>query len=423
MFLRFWRRLRKRLKGGFVKNVGMLVGGTAFSQLIALLALPILTRLYSPEDFGILAVYTSVLSLISVIACLRFEIAIPMPKDDQEATALLVLALGSVFLITGLTGLGVGLFSNQLTAVTEGKLSGYTWLIPIGVFFSGLYAALQYWATRKKAFPLVAKTRMTQAVSSSGTQLSMGYFGFAPFGLLLGQLLSVGAGVAGLGRYFLGSSIGLLRALSIKQLKIAFQKYDRFPKYSTLEAFTNIGGIQIPIILIAYYSAGIEAGFLMLAMRLLSAPMGLVGGAVAQVFLSEAAEKNHEGKLRDFTHQTIFSLIRVGAPPLFLAAIMAPYVIPRVFGEEWQRTGVLIVYMVPWFFMQFITSPVSMILHITNNQKVAFFLQTFGLVLRVGSVFIALRFSLDNIGEVYALSGFVFYFIYLVVVLKTVRVK
>lgn len=417
MILNLQRHLRGLLKGGFVKNVGVLVGGTAFAQLIALLVLPILTRLYSPEDFGVLAVYTSVLALISVVACLRFEIAIPMPKDDQEAAALFVLALGSVVLITILSSIGVWVFSDQLAAATEGKLSGYTWLIPIGVFFAGLYAALQYWATRNKVFPLVAKTRMTQAISSSSTQLGMGFLGAAPFGLLLGQLLSVGAGIIGLGKYFLQGSISLVQALSMSQLKDTFKKYDRFPKYSTLEAFANTGGIQIPIILIAYYAAGAEAGFLMLAMRLLSAPMGLIGGAVAQVYLSEAAEKHHQGQLKAFTYKAIWGLAKVGFVPLLLAGVLAPYIIPLIFGEGWQRVGVLIAWMVPWFFMQFITSPVSMALHITGHQKIAFVLQLFGLLIRVGVVVVVGRLTVGKVGEFYAISGVFFYTVYLVVIL------
>jgi len=410
-------RIQALFKGSFVKNVSVLVGGTAFAQLIALLALPILTRLYSPEDFGVLAVYSSLLALISVVACLRFEIAIPIPKKDEDAAALLLLSLSSVVLITLLTIFGVILFSDQIGQATEGKLAGYLWLIPIGVFFSGMYAALQYWATRHKAFPLVAKTRMTQAVSGSATQLGFGFFGFGPFGLLAGQLLSVGAGVFGLGSYFIKNYLSIFKKIDLKGIKLVFKQYDRFPKYSTWEAFANSGAIQIPVILIAYYAVGAEAGFLMLAMRLLSAPMGLIGGAVAQVYLAEASEKHHQGLLKEFTHKTILSLVKVGILPLFIAGIVAPFLSPLIFGAEWQRTGVLIAWMAPWFLMQFITSPVSMALHITNSQKIAMILQFFGLIFRVGGVLIAGVYFNVYIAEIYAVTGFVFYVLYLLIVL------
>lgn len=416
-------RIQALFKGSFVKNVSVLVGGTAFAQLIALLALPILTRLYSPEDFGVLAVYSSLLALISVVACLRFEIAIPIPKKDEDAAALLLLSLSSVVLMTLLTITGVIFFSDQIEQATEGKLTGYLWLIPIGVFFSGMYAALQYWATRHKAFALVAKTRMTQAVSGSATQLGFGFFGFAPFGLLVGQLLSAGAGVFGLGSYFIKNSLSIFKKVDLKGIKLVFKQYDRFPKYSTWEAFANSGAIQIPVILIAYYAVSAEAGFLMLAMRLLAAPMGLIGGAVAQVYLAEAADKNHEGLLKEFTHKTIWTLLKVGIPPLLFAGLTAPFIIPLIFGAEWQRTGILISWMVPWFLMQFVISPVSMALHIKNSQKTAMMLQFFGLILRVSSVFFTAIYFNKYIAEVYAVTGFVFYFLYLFLVLLVLNKK
>ncbi|WP_201532119.1 lipopolysaccharide biosynthesis protein [Psychrobacter sp. LFX-11D] len=414
----FKQKIKTLFQGSFVRNVSMLVGGTAFAQLITIILLPVLTRLYSPEDFGVLAVYLSFVSLISVVSCLRLEIAIPIPKEDKDALVLFVLSLGSVVVITLLTVVGTILFSKQIYLATEGKLEGYVWLIPLSVFFSGIYAALQYWATRHKAFSLVAKTRLSQAVGGSSTQIGLGYAGLGPLGLLIGQLVSIGAGIIGLSRYFIKNSSSLLRDVKFSELKSVFKQYDRFPKYSTWEAFANSGAMQIPVILIAYYAVSAEAGFLMLAMRLLSAPMSLIGGAVGQVYLAEASEKNYEGQLRQFTHNTVRALAKIGTPTIIFAGMAAPFLIPIIFGKEWQRAGILIAWMSPWFLMQFITSPVSMALHITNNPKIAMLLQFFGLLLRVGGVVISGLYYRSYIVEVYAITGFIFYSIYLFVVLS-----
>jgi O-antigen/teichoic acid export membrane protein len=419
----FKQKIKTFFQGSFVKNVSMLVGGTAFAQLLTIILLPILTRLYSPEDFGVLAVYLSFVSLISVVACLRMEIAIPIPKEDKDAVALFVLSLGSVVVITLLTAVGTTLFFKQIHQATGGKLEGYVWLIPLSVFFSGIYAALQYWATRHKAFSLVAKTRLSQAVSGSSMQIGLGYAGLAPFGLLVGQLVSMGAGIIGLSGYFIKNSSLLLRNINVSELKSVFKRYDRFPKYSTWEAFANSGAIQIPVILIAYYAVSAEAGFLMLAMRLLSAPMSLIGGAVAQVYLAEASEKNYEGQLRQFTQKTVRTLAKIGIPPILFAGVAAPFLIPIIFGKEWQRAGMMIAWMSPWFLMQFITSPVSMALHITNNQKIAMLLQFFGLLLRVGCVVISGLYFKHYIVEIYALSGLVFYLIYLFAILFVLKIN
>jgi O-antigen/teichoic acid export membrane protein len=415
------RTARLLPKNTFARGVSVLAGGTAVSQLITIAVLPLLTRLYNPEDFSVLAVYSSILALITVISCLRFEIAIPMPQEKKQAKELLVLSLISVFLVTLLSWVLILLFSEQIHALTQDRLRGYLWLLPIGVLLSGIYTAFQYWSTRGKNFGLISKTRMTQAISGAGAQVGLGYIGLTPIGLLLGQLLNVGAGAWSLARSFCKKNIPLHKKINLTELKSTYREYDRFPKYSTLEALANSAAVQVPVLIIAAYALGPEAGFLMLAMRLLSAPMGLIGRAVAQVYLSEAPAHYQNGNLDSFTRQTIVSLVKLGGPPLLFAGVTAPVLVPIVFGSEWARAGVLVSWMAPWFFMQFISSSVSMSLHVTGNQKIALVLQLAGFVLRTGLVLLAGVIFSEYIVEVYALTGFVFYVIYMSVIFYILR--
>lgn len=410
------KRLHVLLQTKFSRNVFVLVGGTAFAQLIGLLSLPLLTRIYSPEDFTVLATYASILAIVTSIACLRFEIAIPIPKDQEGAINLFALSVISLVITTLLTWLIISLGAEWINEVTNQRLAGYLWLLPIGVFFGGSYSALQCWMTREKEFPLVAQTRITQSLSGAATQLGFGYAGFVPFGLLLGHLLKSGSGVFKLLKYFLSKHRKKVSEVSVVELKKTFKRYDHFPKYSTWEALTNSAAIEVPVLIIATSLLGPEAGFLMLAMQLLSAPIGLIGSSVSQVYLSEAAQKFHTGELKSFTNRTVIMLAKIGFIPLLIAGTTAPFIVPLIFGEQWVRTGILISWMSPWFFVQFITSPVSMALHITNNQRIAMILQIFGLILRGGLVWFAVKYYNGWVTEVYAISGFVFYLIYLVVI-------
>jgi len=405
---------------GFVRSVSVLAGGTAVFQLITMAVLPLLTRLYSPEDFSVLAVYTSILALVAVVSCLRFEIAIPMPKEQKKAKELLALSLLSTLVVTMLVVVIVILFSSQIQALTQGRIEGYLWLIPAGVMLSGFYAAFQYWTVRDKNFVLISKTRMIQGIGVASIQVGFGYIGLTPFGLLLGQLFFVGAGVWGLARNYYKKNESLYREVTSTGLRSTFREYDRFPKYSTLEALSNSAAVQVPVLVIAAYAVGPEVGFIMLAMRLLSAPMSLIGGAVAQVYLSEAPVYYQNGELKKFTIKTVSSLAKVGGPLLLFVGVSAPFLVPLAFGDEWTRTGTLISWMAPWFFMQFISSPVSMSLYITGNAKAALILQVFGFVFRVGLVLWA-GFSLNEyIAEVYAFTGLVFYAVYLLVILSII---
>ncbi|MBG6073080.1 MULTISPECIES: oligosaccharide flippase family protein [unclassified Polaromonas] len=420
------QKLDALFRQGFVRSVGVLVGGTALAQALMVLILPLLTRLYSPEDFSVLAVYTAILGIISVAACLRLEIAIPLPQCDDDAVNLLALALCSSAGVAGLSTLIVALFPMQIiTLFAQPKLEPYLWLLPLGIWLSSSYAALQFWTTRKKRFSVIAKTRMTQAIGGAGAQVGLGWASIAPLGLVLGQMINSGAGIFGLVRDALKNDRPALRAINWPGMQRTFSEYDRFPKYSTIESLANSASIQLPVIIIAALAAGPEAGFLMLASRVMFAPMALIGGAVSQVYLSRAPDEFRKGTLGAFTANIMGGLVKTGVGPLIFAGIVAPVAFPFIFGAQWQRAGEMVAWMTPWFVMQFISSPISMTLHVTQSQRTALTLQILGFFMRVGAVVAAAHWAQRWIVEIYAASGFIFYLVYVcvVVAITNIRIK
>jgi len=408
--------------GSFARNVGVLTGGTAFAQGLTVLALPLLTRLYTPDDFALLAVYVAVIGIITVVSCLRYNIAIPLPEDDDDGLALLAVSLLAATVISAALVLPVLLAPAQTAALLgQPSLAPFLWMVPLGVFLASAYNALQYWASRKKRFGLVTRTRMTRALGGVGTQLGLGVAALSPFGLILGHMLYGGLGVVGLARDLWRQDRPALRGLSTARLAAQAAQYRRFPMWSVPEALFNTAGVQLPIILIAAAAAGPEAGFLMLAMRVMGLPMGLVGASVAQVFLVEAPAKLRDGTLSAFTRRTMWTLLKIGAPPLLAVGVLSPLLFPLVFGTEWARAGWLVAWMTPWFVLQFVASPVSMVLHVTGRQGLAMALQVFGLLLRLSPVLVATSIMPGQVSEIYALTGAVFYGLYILVVLRSVR--
>jgi O-antigen/teichoic acid export membrane protein len=412
------QRVRSLAGNEFVRSTAALTGGTAVAQILTVAALPFLTRLYSPHDFSLLAVYLSLLGMVSVIACLRLEIAIPLPEKDEDAAQLLALSRGSALLVATVVGVPSWLWRHQLATLAGAPdLAPYLWLLPLGTWLAGSYAALQYWASRKKRFTAVARTRMVQAGTGIGAQVALGAAGTAPFGLLFGHMLYGGAGALGLARQAWRQDRTAIRAVDWRHMRARFWEYRRFPQYSTFEAAANSAAIQLPVILIAALAAGPEAGFVLLASRAMGAPMQLVGSAVSQVYLSSAPEEMRAGRLRSFTLGTLGGLAKLGIAPLLVAGVIAPPVFALVFGEEWRRAGELVQWMTPWFILQFLASPVSMVLHVTGRQRTAAALQITGLLLRSGAVLLA-SFVLGGYeAEAYAVSGAVFYGAYLFIVL------
>lgn len=409
-------RLRLGTEDWFMKSVRTLIGGTMAAQVVAALALPILTRVYTPADFSLLAVYASLLTILGVAACLRFEIAIPGPERDEDAANLLVLALAASFGIATVIALPAFVAPKWIAqCIGSPALEPYLWMVPLGVWVSSSCTALQFWATRTKRFGQISTARVAQAAGGAGTQVGMGLAGAGPFGLVLGHLVSAGGGLFVLARDVWNGARSGLRAVTWRSLGRTFRTYSRYPKYATLDALTNTMGALLPVVVIAALAVGPEAGYLILAMKLMAMPIALFGGAVAQVFLSQAPAALRDGRLTPLAIQVMIRLSKIGVGPLILAGIAAAPLFEVVFGTGWRRAGELVSWMTPWFVLQLLSSPVSMVMHVADRQRTMLFINAGGLVVRLGSVLIAYLLAPDLLSEAYAASGALLYLLCCVV--------
>lgn len=415
-------RIERMVQDGFIRNVGVLTGGTVISQAVVALSMPLLTRLYDPQDFSLLAIYTALLSMLTVISCLRFNIAISLPQSDHDGANLVALSLIAASAMSVVLVIITLVAPDRLAELLgQPTFAQYLWMVPVGVLLSSSYAALQYWTSRQKRFGLITRTRVTRAIGGAGTQSGIGAIHPSPFGLIFGHMIYNSLGVVGLVISAWRHDRSSFRNISWISLKRNFIEYRRFPIYSVPEALFNSAGSQLPILIIAGSLAGPEAGFLLLAMRVLGLPMSLIGSSVAQVYLAEAPGKLRDGELTSFTRKAIWSLLKTGAPPLLALGVVSPFLFPIIFGEEWARAGWMLLWMTPWFILQFVSSPISMLLHVVGRQVTALTLQIFGCALRVGAVIAALGIATGWTVEVYALSGAAFYAAYIAILVLQLR--
>ena len=372
-------------KNKFARGVGVLVGGTAGAQVLMILASPVLTRLYTPDDFGLLAVYMGLLALFTVVASFMYELAIPLPETHKEAANILVLSLLIVLSTTAVSAALILIIGEQIANQLDApKLANYLWLLPVGVFLSGCYKVFNYWAIRTKSFSSIAKTRVSQSLATIAVQLLGFKLGGAA--LLLGQ-----AGGQGVGSVRLAKSA--LRHPEFRRWQWAgvwhaAKRYKRFPIYSTWSGFANTAGVQLPPLLFAsLFSAG-AAGLYALAHRVLSLPMSLIGQAVGQVFFSGAAEAHREGRLGTLVISLHSRLSAIAMPPALILVIAGPELFRMVFGESWYQAGVFARWMAPWLYFVFATSPLSTLFSVIEKQGSGLVFQLVLLTTRVGSMII-----------------------------------
>ena len=406
---------------GLVRSTGVLIGGTVGANLITALSLPVVTRLYTPVEMSVLAVFASLLQTLYASICLRFDVALSMPENDEDAINLLALGAFFAVVLSGVIALILlALPASAYDSFGHPELAELIWFLPPSLALAGIYSLMQLWYVRRKGFGPIARSRMVQAGSGAATQIALGLLRTGPFGLLLGYAINFSAGSILLGTRFLRGESALLRKVSARKMRMLFREYSRFPTYSAPEALAHAAAWQL---LIAAMAIGPEAGYLTLAMFVVQAPMSLLGNALSQVYLSEAPTRHRDGALGPFTVQVVGGLMRIGVGPLIALAIVSPFAFAFVFGSEWSRAGMLVVWLTPWFIAQLLTAPVSMALQVTNRQRTAFIVQFVGLALRLGLVVAVGTLSPRFISEAYAISGAIFYFGYLALLLHAVGAR
>src|SRR5690625_1200619 len=359
------RRLLPRHR--FARSVSILAGGTALAQFLGILAAPLLTRLYSPEDFGILAAFVALLAIVGVISTLRYDAAIPLPGSDREAAHVLGLSFCALGFFALLTSMGVYFWGDSIAGLIKlPELAPYLWLLPIGIVLAGLYEVLINWGIRVRAFPLMARSKLYQVITQLGVQL--GCFSLGPFGLLLGQTIGSGAGAMGFATFLTRQRWALLRQLRAAELWAAAWRYRRFPLFSTWASGCNTLSTQVPPLMLAAFFSPTAAGLYALSHRVLALPMGMMGQAIGDAFLAEAAEARREGGLPALVLSIYEKLVQIAMPPAVLLVLIGPELFALVFGPEWRMGGTFAQWMTPWLLVQFISSPLSLLFDVLERQ-------------------------------------------------------
>lgn len=421
-----FRHLLERLRHpeSFIGPVLTLVSGTVIAHAITAATLIVLTRLYTPQDFGVLGLFSSIYFILAVIACFRFEIAIPLPAEEEDARDVFWLALLGGLSLSVFTALALLIIPNGLWARWGLLLvAPYLWMLPLALLATACFAALQSWHVRKKSYGLVARARVAQSAGASTIQIASGLAAPTPFGLIAGFVVNGGAAaILIIIQMWRKATLSVLKP-NFFRLPAALRRHSYYPRYSIWEALANSAAIQVPILMIGILVSEAEVGQLLLATSVVQAPMALFGTATAQVFLSQAPERARQGRLAEIARVTTWTLFRVGAPILLAIGVLSPFAFPLAFGSEWSRAGLIAAWMTPWLMLQFIASPIMMTLYIAERQRLAMMLQVGGLLFRVLLTWLGATMLDGRATEAYALSGAIFYGVMIVIILKISEFK
>lgn len=357
----------RRGAAAFLRSVGILAGGAAVGQIIALAASPLLSRLYSPGSFGVFAVFTAILGICLAVASLRFEQAIGLPRSDQVGFNLLVLA-SLVAVFTSVVLALVVLFTPALLGIGDEMPLVVRCLLPVALVLGAMYQALSIWALRSRLYLPIARTRVMQGVATALTQIGGGLLGYGPAGLAAGHALGQFAGVGNLARSSMKTR--RLRRPTLRELWAALARYRKFPLLATPAALLNAVSLQVPVLLFAGVFGPATAGQYFLSARITMAPNDLLGRSVGQVFYAEAIRvgAHRPGVLQRLVLTTSARSFLLGLIPSGAVLIFAPTLFPIVLGAEWEEAGRLSQVMAFMLLANFAVTPVAQVFLIVERQ-------------------------------------------------------
>jgi O-antigen/teichoic acid export membrane protein len=340
--------------GSFGRNVMVMFIGTALGQFSSFLLSPVLTRLYSPAMFGELGIFTAAITILSVIAALRYEMALPLVSGSAAAANLLAVC-GVSLCVTTLISFGlVALLPEDML----GTMTPYRYLLPFGFLCIGAYQVMVYYATQQGTYQAIAQTKIYQGIAGPFTQIVFGFYGIGVWGLIVGFIVGQSTGSTVL-FYRLAMRTGELRAVTVKGMKEIAGRFLRFPLLSSWSGLINAAGSNVLLLLIVplMYSNSI-AGFIFLTDRIVGRPLLLVSTSILQVYVgdvSKSRQTDPKAIRRRFLRLTAQQGVIV-ACWLFLINVSASYLFPIVFGQEWQGA-------VPYLHVLSITYLPQMVLH------------------------------------------------------------
>lgn len=379
-------------KGGFVRNVSTMLAGNATAQAITFLAAPIISRLYVPDDFGIMTYISSLVAILSVLASMRYENAIVLPREIKKAANLFILCILSTITVSLLLFIIVGFWGKRLVFIVEKSwLWPWLWFVPVGVLLQGLLNSLNIMHSREKCFTVLSISRICTSIIAAITKIFPG--------LLIGStaLWLIGGNIAGL-----FTSVALLLWALITKSQFNFQdlisaqgiikvakEYVKFPQYAMPTGLLNSLSQNLPILLFAYYFSQEVVGYFGLANVVLRKPIYLMGESISKVYLQKAAQLQTNGlSLRDSMVKTTLGLIGIGIIPFGLLTVEGPWIFSFVFGSDWATAGLYAQLLAPWLFFLFINPPATQVIIVKQALRFNLYFNVFNTLLRVASIVI-----------------------------------
>jgi O-antigen/teichoic acid export membrane protein len=385
-------------KTEFTKHTFTLIAGTMLAQLLPIAISPIITRLYSPGNLAVIGLYMSLVNVLLSLSTGSFELSIMLPKKEEESINLFSLVIIVAFLSCSVFFLIFFFFHDQIISFFNIKLiSGWLLLVPLSVFILSVNNALNYFFNRHKKYKLIAINKVNKNWGMGISQLSFGYFNLKSIGLIGGQMIGDFLSTILLGINFIKyNHLSFLRLnFSFPSIKKLIKEYKKFPLFTMPTVFMNNISSEILTILVAMWFSNGLTGAYYFTIRILNAPMGLIGSALSQTYFQKFTEIINEGTQnpKPFIIKVWLGLLGLAIVPLTILFIWGEDMFVIVFGPEWREAGKIASIMAPMTLFTFISSPTSSSFIVLRKQNYNFIFGIIELIYRPLTFYIGYRLN------------------------------
>lgn len=358
------------------RNVSKLLSANIIAQAIGLFIYPILTRMYAPEDFALLNLFTSIVGVLVIIATAEYQYAIVLPKDEQKARAIVqvcLLTLAALFALIVFSIPFAGPIANLFNAP---DLARYWWLVPFSVLGLSLWNILNYWYIRRKAFTRISGYQITQSVFSASGKIGLGALSWLG-GLIIASVIAPLLSLLISGCLAWKKQLRELCAFDGAQLKSAAREYANFPKFNLPRALVNTAGLALPVWLLTPHFGLEPMGYLSLAMMAAFVPLTIIARACYQVLFQHVSELvQNRQSLRAVLMPFIAwmgGIMGIGLAGIYY---FIPQLVTVLFGAEWIESAGIIRALFPYLLLTPVCGSICFLSDVFGKQKTAMWLET-----------------------------------------------
>jgi len=384
-------KFKKLTQNKFARNVAIVATGTAGAQAITMAFAPLITRIYGPEDFGLLGVFMALNAILTPIAALTYPTAIVLPKEDADAKGIAKLAFWIALTISTITAIILFFVGEAfLKLIGSEAILAYVMLIPLAMFFAAMLQITQHWLIRKKQFKITAKIAIAQALIINSAKTGFGWLNPTAAVLIiittLGAALHAAMMALGVKRNANDQAKINTDYTAVTPHELAY-KYNDFPLYQMPQQVMNAISQSMPMLMLASFFGPVIAGFYAIGKLVLGVPSTLIAKSVGDVFYPHIAEAGHNKE--NLTHlilKATMVLVGVGFFPFFIVIAFGPRLFGFVFGSEWIIAGEYARWLAVWMFFAFLNPPSIKAIIVLRLQYIAIILNIITIGLRAGGI-------------------------------------